>query len=51
LCGNTADYAENCQIFFLVRVAAAIDIVSQIPPVKPAACFCEPLKAVDFGAA
>jgi hypothetical protein len=23
----------------------------QIPPVKPTACFCEPLKAVDFGAA
>jgi hypothetical protein len=23
----------------------------QIPPVKPAACFCEPLKAVDVGTA
>jgi hypothetical protein len=25
--------------------------ISQIPPVKLAACFCEPLKAVDLGAA
>jgi hypothetical protein len=24
---------------------------SQIPPAKPAACFYEPLKAVDFGTA
>jgi hypothetical protein len=26
-------------------------ISSQIPPAKPVACFCEPLKAVDFGTA
>jgi hypothetical protein len=24
---------------------------SQTPPAKPGACFCEPLKAVDFGTA
>jgi hypothetical protein len=27
------------------------DCFSQIPPAKPGACFCEPLKAVDVGAA
>jgi hypothetical protein len=43
--GGDRGYALDPAMFFVV-----INILenSQIPPVKPAACFCEPLKAVDI---
>jgi hypothetical protein len=52
---GTYSYADKLIVFSLSKQGYSGSILnyneSQTPPAKPGACFCEPLKAVDVGAA